>query len=211
MKHKSYRKILAIENHIMKQGELTLNVKLVLWCTIDSTTIRTIKTKHIAWTCYINGSRSTLGIAARFPRKPISIKLNDPLNSTCFKDATYSHKSFRDNSYSDALKSHLDTIKDNKGIVRWFDRLSGEGVVYNKTTDTTHHVYVCNLIGAKTGYPETACVYLLKGSEVTFQLNDGFVTGIPGIFDEEAWNKLDHSKLAFKKDENGNFINGLFA
>lgn len=31
-----------------------------------------------------------------------------------------------------------------------------------------------------------------------------------GIFDTEKWSHLDHSRLAFRKDENGNFINGLF-
>jgi hypothetical protein len=77
-------------------------------------------------------------------------------------------------------------------------------------------LYACNIKGTKTWYPETACVYYNEGQEIDVELSvfSGFklfVNGVtPGHFDEEKWNRLDKSRLAFKCDENGKALNDLF-
>lgn len=83
--------------------------------------------------------------------------------------------------------------------------------------DWLQPIYACNIVGKRTWYPETACVYYNKGETVDVELDvfhgfKLFVKGItPGHFDEQRWNSLDQSRLAFKCDEHGNAINGLFA
>ena len=77
-------------------------------------------------------------------------------------------------------------------------------------------IYACNIKGKKTWYPETACVYYNEGQEIDVELHvtHGFeiiVVGLTqGFFDEAKWNSLDKDRLAFKCDEQGNAINGLF-
>jgi cold shock CspA family protein len=99
-----------------------------------------------------------------------------------------------------------------QGIVRWFDRLSGEGMVRG-ADGKSHWVFGCNLIGAKTLFEHTACMYLVEGEAVEFELHDGCgavkVSG--GHFDAEKWNSLDQSKLAFKVGFDGQLESGLFA
>ena len=76
-------------------------------------------------------------------------------------------------------------------------------------------VYSCNIKGAKTCFPETACMYLEKGDQVTVDLvgdiHQIFVNVTSGgRFDAEKWASLDQSKLAFKKNEDGEILSGLF-
>ena len=75
-------------------------------------------------------------------------------------------------------------------------------------TDKLYWVYACNIKGAKTMYPETACVYLNEGDIVEVQLTvftkQTFASVITqGRLDNERWNRLDHSKLAFKYNDDG--------
>lgn len=77
-------------------------------------------------------------------------------------------------------------------------------------------VYACNIQGRKTWYSETACVYYETGQVVEVELKafSGFklfVNGTtPGILDEERWNRIKNQDLAFRCDENGNAVTGLF-
>lgn len=77
-------------------------------------------------------------------------------------------------------------------------------------------LYACNIQGKKTWYPETACVYYKTGQVIDVELKvfhgfTLFVCGLtPGHFDRAHWERLDQSKLAFKCDENGKALNGLF-
>lgn len=99
-------------------------------------------------------------------------------------------------------------------VVSW----SGcEGLVKIHCTDLMlQTIYACNIQGKKTWYPETACVYYTEGQNVDVELVvfSGFklfVNGLtPGHFDKQRWESLDQSRLAFKCDENGKAINGLF-
>lgn len=99
-----------------------------------------------------------------------------------------------------------------KGLVRWFDKNSGEGMIRGDD-GKSHWVYACNILGAKTLFEHTACVYLVQGEAVEFELHDGCgavkVSG--GHFDAEKWASLDQDRLAFKVAENGEIENGLFS
>jgi len=91
-----------------------------------------------------------------------------------------------------------------------FDRSSGEGLIrlsapHNQVVD----IYACNLVGKKTWYPYTACVFYEVGMviEVKAEVFCGgkkvFFTGLtPATFDAAKWDRLDQGKgLAFKCDE----------
>jgi hypothetical protein len=77
-------------------------------------------------------------------------------------------------------------------------------------------IYACNIKGAKTWYPETACVSYTKGQaiDVTLKVFTGgvlFVCGnTPGILDQERWDRIKDTNLAFRCDDNGVALNGLF-
>lgn len=73
-------------------------------------------------------------------------------------------------------------------------------------------IYACNIPGKKTWFAETACVFYVEGQIIDFDIKEGgfIVPTTPGIFDAEKWNSLDQDRLAFKCDENGKAINGLF-
>lgn len=100
--------------------------------------------------------------------------------------------------------------------VRWFDNSSGKGMVRIIETGDTFPLYACNIAGRKTWYPETACVSYEPKQVVdveckVFAGGEVFVNGLTqGNLDESKWNSLDQSRLAFKCDENGQALNGLF-
>lgn len=101
-----------------------------------------------------------------------------------------------------------------KAVVLWFNRNSGEGMIRGLDgCEGTAFLFACNIPGKKTWYPETACVYYVEGEviDITVTEEGRFIAPItPGIFDKEKWDKLDQSKLAFKCDNNGKALNGLF-
>jgi hypothetical protein len=101
--------------------------------------------------------------------------------------------------------------------VNWMRPGDGEGWVTILETGDSLPIYACNIKGTKTWYPETACVYYETGQVVdveckVFAGGQVFVCGLtPGYFDADKWARLDQKRLAFKCDDNGNAINGLFA
>lgn len=101
--------------------------------------------------------------------------------------------------------------------VRWFSRISGEGMVRVTIGDREHclPIYACNIKGKKTWYPETACVYYEKDQtievEVKWDDHACFVIGLtPGTLDVEAWDRIKEKDLAFRCDDDGNATTGLF-
>jgi hypothetical protein len=78
-------------------------------------------------------------------------------------------------------------------------------------------IYACNIAGKRTWYPETACVYYEPGEVVDVELKvfsgfQLFVCGItPGHFDAKHWDLIKDKGLAFRCDEEGNAVTGLFA
>jgi hypothetical protein len=77
-------------------------------------------------------------------------------------------------------------------------------------------IYACNIKGKKTWYPETACVFYEKGQIVDVEIHvthgfDRFVIGLtPGHLDTEHWNRIKDSSLAFRCDDEGKAVTGLF-
>jgi hypothetical protein len=105
-----------------------------------------------------------------------------------------------------------------KAQVVWFDRVSGEAWVrgLGDDSDVSMPLYACNIPGKRTWYPETACVYFERDATIDVEIHPSLgcsllVAHTPGIQDDAKWNGLDQSKLAFRCDESGNAINGLFA
>lgn len=108
----------------------------------------------------------------------------------------------------------MSTQKRIKAVVKWFDRRDGECSVRGLNDEGTFRIYACSIPGKKTWYPETACVYYNEGDEIEIEPLDEppYAKAItPGIFDEAKWNSLDHDRLAFRCDENGEALCGLFA
>lgn len=100
--------------------------------------------------------------------------------------------------------------------VAWFDNMRGEGVV-TIDEDLSLQIYACNIKGRKTWYPETACVYYEKGQIVQIKVDCQsrrtiFAIGeTQGHLDTEGWDRIKDTNLAFRCDEDGKAINGLFA
>jgi hypothetical protein len=83
--------------------------------------------------------------------------------------------------------------------------------------DYLQKIYACNIVGKRTWYPETACVYYKSGEIVDVELKvcggfNLFVCGItPGHLDTEHWDRIKDEKLAFRCNELGETVTGLFA
>lgn len=100
------------------------------------------------------------------------------------------------------------------GVVRWFDRVSGEGMAL--VNGRLLPIYACNIPGRKTWYPTTACMYYEPGTVIECKIHGGIMSPLlvsmtPGILDEEKWDQLKHQNLAFRCNEAGEAVTGLFA
>lgn len=74
-------------------------------------------------------------------------------------------------------------------------------------------IHGCNALNALTCYSDTACINMTTGEMFSCQLADmgTHLTCInfTGTFDQAKSDSLDHSKLAFRK-QNGKIVSGLF-
>lgn len=116
----------------------------------------------------------------------------------------------------DALIKKYDG-KKFKAKISCFDSGWTKAYVHILDTDLSIlPIYACNIVGKKTWYPETACVYYENNQiiEVELKVYSGgkiFVCGLtPGILDEERWNKIKNDSLAFRCNDKGEIITGLF-
>lgn len=100
--------------------------------------------------------------------------------------------------------------------VDWFDNGRGIGMV-TITESFRLPIYACNISGRKTWYSETACVYYEKGQSVEVEIDVVSPSGIfakgltAGHFDSAGWDRIKDQNLAFRCDEAGNAMSGLFA
>lgn len=107
--------------------------------------------------------------------------------------------------------------KTFKATVVWFNRLKGQGYIeIPELTRKRVPIYACNIAGKKTWYPETACVYYVEGQEIDVRIDvhpgQTFAIGLtPGTLDAEAWDRIKDKSLAFRCDESGKAVTGLFA
>ena len=209
-----HRKILSIENtRVRINDKFDVDIKTVLFVFVKGETSRTYKTDHIELITYIN--RKYQGFATFINRKGISINKRNPMLSSSLQGVHLDK--LKDMSLNDALLNYLETLQNLAGTVTYFNRDTGCGAIHIDTLDMSMSVYACNLRGNKTWYAETACTYLDDKQAVKI---DRLARVYPGLtcvvsegvkFDQEKWNSLDQSRLAFKCDEDGNAINGLFA
>lgn len=196
---------------VRMNGVLDVKCTRVLYCLVQSETSRTYRTNRVGIRTYINGVKNRGLDTLSF--KSASIKKRDPLSSTCLTDSI--NRVFN-RSFDDAWSAYVGTLRDLDGEVLYFDRLSGEGMIRVPHLGQTFPVYACNLKGRKTWYPETACVYLQTKQHVKIErlaevaygrtaiVNEGV------IFDAEKWSRLEHKSLAFRCDDDGNAVTGLF-
>lgn len=140
---------------------------------------------------------------------PVTLKQIKALGANEYREEHY----FRHVQSDDFIKQY-NGVKCTGRIVAW----SGtEGLIELDMPDLMlQTLYACNIKGAKTWYPETACVSYSVGQVVDVELKvfhdfQLFVCGLtPGILDVEHWNKIKDQSLAFRCDENGNAVTGLF-
>ena len=127
----------------------------------------------------------------------------------CYDEATYFRHRAEDDLIVDWDGKHF------QAMVCSFDRSRGEGLVKLATGEILD-IYACNIQGKRTWYPETACVYYTEGQTIDIEIKvflggKIFVNGLTlGTLDAEKWNALDKEKLAFKCNDKGEAINGLF-
>jgi hypothetical protein len=111
------------------------------------------------------------------------------------------------------LQREFDGKRFNVEVIDW----SGTEGLVNIPGLGLRTIYACNIKGAKTWYPETACVYYAVGQrvDVVLKVFEGgvvFVCGLTeGTLDEDHWNRIKDKKLAFRCDEQGRAITGLFS
>lgn len=106
-----------------------------------------------------------------------------------------------------------------KAKVIYFNRLSGDGMVRlidSPFKRSIFDIYACNLPGKRTLYPETACVYYDEDKIINVIVKyDDYALFVIGTsrpkFDKKKWEKLDPDKLAFRCDNKGQIITGLFS
>ena len=115
----------------------------------------------------------------------------------------------------EALRARFDGAIFKARVVFW---RGSKGTIEGLNGEGRFWLHSCNVKGARTWYPETACM-LLKIDDIidaeikVFYGPDGCiaVSHTPGTLDVERWASLDKSKLAFKCDDDGALVSGLFA
>lgn len=114
----------------------------------------------------------------------------------------------------EALRKRFDGVVF-KAHVLWWD--GTEGQIEGLNGEGRHWLYACNIKGAKTWYPETACMFHAEGQIIDAEVKVFYGSGCiavshtQGTLDADRWDSLDQSKLAFKCDDDGKLVSGLFA
>ena len=200
----------------------TVDVRYIVTVLVTGETKTTLKVDRVLVRAYVNGSLKLSGLECRYTgckhkrdgwrRQDLSIskKRNKALNKI---SSEFKLDQLKRDASNYAIREYFYSLPEMDGIVSWF---SGDrGRIAIPSLGTSFDVYACNIKGAKTWYPNTACMYLNKGDKVKVQLvalehGPSCQVTEGGHFDSEKWASLDHDRLAFKCDENGNAINGLF-
>jgi hypothetical protein len=169
------------------------------------------KTTYKAWNyCVFVYSRGELvGMSGYRPRDIFSVFKK----SLSIKVEEHRLSKVRTEAIQKAMRHVLTQGQVFNATINYWDKNSNEGLA------TVHGVgqipiYGCNAYNALTCYSETSCIQMDKGQAFSCQLADMgthlTVTKYTGNFDQAASDKLDHSKLAFRK-QNGKIVSGLFS
>jgi hypothetical protein len=114
----------------------------------------------------------------------------------------------------EAFKARFDGVVFKAEVLYWS---GSEGLVRGLNGEGKYWLFACNIRGAKTWYPETACVSHAEGQIIDAELKVFYGSGAlivshtQGTLDADRWNALDQSRLAFRTDDDGNLVSGLFA
>lgn len=102
-----------------------------------------------------------------------------------------------------------------KATVDWFNNMSGMGML-TVNNSLRLPIYACAIKGRKTWFAETACVYYKPGQIVEIKVTVGALRDLmaegltAGHLDVEGWNNIKDRNLAFRCNDSGEAINGLF-
>lgn len=114
----------------------------------------------------------------------------------------------------EAYRARYHGVVTDAEVLSW-DHSRGEGLV-RLADGSARDIYACNLPGRKTLYPETACVFYMPGETVQVKLDihytRTFVLGVSQAYiDNEKWDRIKDQPLAFRCDDEGRAVTGLFA
>lgn len=108
---------------------------------------------------------------------------------------------------SRSINERISNMNKLTGTVRWFNRSSGKGMIREDITQKSYPVYACNIIGAKSMFEHLACVYLIEGQTIEFNLHEdlGAVNVSGGVFDTNEWERVKKGNHSFTLQNDGSF------
>lgn len=170
--------------------------------------------KHRGQVCHWTGKSTGQWPNRRFRAAPLSVSKNRDKALKKIEES-FGLESMRSEAFGEAFGQWVASLRDLKAEVRWFCKSSGEGMLRVPSLGYSVQVHACNLIGAKTGFSHTACTYLVEGETVTIKeihpQCGAVITDPTNVhFDQDHWDSMDQDSLAFKKNDDGTFKNGLF-
>lgn len=199
----SHTKVFSIDR-FNKSFETAYRFTIVVYGCVESENTRNLKLHNLVVAVYCRGER--VGSAGYRPSKVITV------SKKSLQLASDVVTRLKNDAIQDAYRTVLSRGQVFNATVLWF-RFDGQGYV---DVHGVGHVLIhgCNAFNALTWYDETSCISLEKGQVISCSLADMgthlTVINYTGNFDQEQSDKLDHSKLAFKK-KNGKIVSGLFA
>lgn len=105
-------------------------------------------------------------------------------------------------------------MKRVEAKVVWFNRRDGEGLARSKDGENPIRLGAGGIPGRRTWFNHTACVYYKPGQVITVEtldLKPYYRCLTAGTFDKTKWDSLDHERLAFRCNADGEAVTGLFA
>lgn len=204
MKHISKTKVFSIDR-FTKSFETSYRFTVVIYGCIESENTRNYKMHNLVAAVYCRGER--VGSSGYRPSKSIIVS-----KKTLKLDQTIVDRIIKD-GIQDAYRHVLSRGQLFNATVLWWNEHKSSGMAQVHGVGPVK-IYGCNAYNALTYYDETSCISLNKDDNISCSLADMgshvTITNYTGIFDQEKSDKLDRSKLAFKK-KNGKLVSGLFA
>lgn len=168
--HKSYRHILSITKQAKRLGNEEVQVTNVVWCTRDAITSRSVKTRHIGVTTYVNSVKHQACEAWVF-NNTYTLNLKVPFNNPLFE--RHGIDILRRKSEAQAALAYVgrhDKAKRFKGKVRYVS--NGQGQLTDIESGLSYHFYLCNFDGADSLYEHLVTnVQVDSGDIVSFYLS----------------------------------------
>lgn len=204
--HISSTKVFSI-SRFNKKFDQDYRLTVVVYGCLESENKRNLKLHNLVVGVYFKGER--VGSSGYRPNKLINVsKKTKELEHDIVIE-------LKNKAIQDAYRTILSRGQTFKAtILYWCESRSNGMAVIKELDNQAIEIHGCNAINALTGYDETCCIQMGKNEEFECSLADMgthlTIHNFKGKFDYEKSKKLNHSSLAFKK-QNGKFINGLFS